>query len=346
MFPFTIMGQVSMKAMVHKTGTEGQWLVQEEVDIAEPGEHEVLVRVGACGVCRTDLHIVEEDLPPLSDAIVPGHEIIGTVERAGKAVSRFAAGDTAGIMWLHAACGRCDYCISGRENLCPQKVFTGYSVNGGYAEYALGREEYMLPVPAGLAPEKAAPLMCSGIIGYRALKLALPGPAGRLGIFGFGGSAHLTVQLAAGMGMDVCVVSRSEEHLKLASQLGASETIQSGVTGLAGLTEKFDSAIVFAPSGNVVKQALESIRPGGKVAVPAVHLDRLPEMDYNGHLFNEKKLFSVEANTRADAKEFLEMALRLGLRSEVEVLPFDRANTALEKLKHSAVNGAVVLRIT
>lgn len=335
-----------MKAMVHRSKREGDWLSQEELDLREPGPGEVLVKIRACGVCRTDLHVVEGDLPEIVRGVVPGHEIVGVVEKTGKSVTGVAAGDEVGMIWLHGACGRCVYCLSGRENLCEAKEFTGYSKNGGYAEYATGREGFVLPLPKGSDPEQIAPFMCSGIIGYRALKLALPPPAGRLGVFGFGGSAHITVQVASKMGIDVCVVSRSDEHLKLARKLGAAETWKSDANTSREIEEKFDSAIVFAPAGEVVKLALECIRPGGKVVVPAVHLDRLPEMDYDSHLFREKHLMSVEANTRQDALDFLKVAFRFGLKSSTEIFSLNQANQALLKLKHGKINGAAVLRIT
>ncbi len=335
-----------MMAMVHRNLTEGKWLEQEEVERKEPEAYEVLVRVKACGVCRTDLHIVEGDLPAVVPGIIPGHEIVGTVEKTGSMVGSVSVGQTVGMMWLHGACGTCEYCIHGMENLCAEKEFTGYSVNGGYAEYATGMEGYVLKLPEGADPEKTAPLLCSGIIGYRALKLAMPPPGGRLGIFGFGGSAHITTQVASKMGIDVCVVSRSEEHLKLARRLGAAETWISGQDTPKEIGRKFDSAIVFAPAGDVAKLALECIRPGGSVAVPAVHLDHVPEMDYKTHLFNERRLFSVEANTRADAIEFIGMAFRLGVRSEVVVEDLGHANSVLRKLKKGKINGAAVLKIT
>lgn len=333
-----------MIAMVHRSEREGDWLSQEEVSIREPGPGEVLVKISACGVCRTDLHIVEGDLPEIVSGLIPGHEIVGVVEKTGKSVTGIVEGDEVGMMWLHGTCGRCAYCLSGRENLCASKEFTGYSVNGGYAEYAIGREGFVLPLPRGSSPEKVAPFMCSGIIGYRALRLALPGPAGRLGVFGFGGSAHITVQLASKMGIDACVVSRSIDHLNLARKLGAAETWKSDANTPRDIGEKFDSAIVFAPAGEVVKMALECIKPGGSVVVPAVHLDSIPEMDYDSHLFREKRLLSVEANTRTDALDFLKVAFRYGLKSETEVFNMGHANRALEKLKHGKINGAAVLR--
>lgn len=335
-----------MRGMVQKTAKEGEWLKTMEVARVGPGKHEVLVRVAACGVCRTDLHIVEGDLPPIARDLIPGHEIVGMVEKTGSGVTRFGVGDRVGMAWLHGACGNCAFCRSGRENLCPSKEFTGYTVNGGYAEYALGREDFILPLPEAWSDERAAPLMCSGIIGYRALKMAMPGPGGRLGIFGFGGSAHITLQIAAGIGFDVCVISRNEEHLRLARRLGAVEVLKSSSDIAAEISEKFDSAIVFAPAGEVVKLALECVKPGGGVAVPAVHLDHIPEMDYKEHLFSEKSLFSVEANTRADAIEFLGMATRLGVKAEVEVMRLEEANRALMKLRQGGVRGAVVLKIT
>lgn len=335
-----------MKVMAQSGREDGRWLSEMEKQTPHPLQDEVLIKVEACGVCRTDLHILQEDLPVLRQELVPGHEVVGTVHSVGKNVAGVSEGDRVGLMWLHGTCGKCPYCTSGRENLCAAKEFTGYSVDGGYGEYAIGREAFLLPLPRYMDAEYLAPLLCSGIIGYRALKLALPPPSGRLGIFGFGGSAHITLQVAARLGADVCVVSRSLRHLQLAETLGAAKTVQSGSDVASEIGEKFDSAIVFAPAGSVVRQALECVKPGGRVAVPAVHLDSIPEMDYSSHLFREKKLFSVEANTRADAQEFIGMAFRLGIRTEVKTFELGQANLALEELLKGRINGAAVLKVT
>ncbi len=333
-----------MKAMVfHDTATgSDQPLTSEDVVIPEPGKGEVLVRVDKCGVCRTDLHIVDGDLPPLLPAVIPGHEIVGHVERVGADVRSFSKGDLVGIPWLHHTCGRCEYCLSGRENLCENKVFTGYSVDGGYAEYAVGEEAYIFPLPPG-DPARMAPFLCAGIIGYRALKIALPRPGGRIGFFGFGGSAHLALQLASKMGYETVAYSRKESHLALARHLGAADTVLTASERPADSKPTLDSAIVFAPAGEVVLQALRELKKGGIVSIAGIHMSPIPSIDYDRNLFGERKILSVEANTRADAQEFLTLAHRLQLESAVSVRPLSQANEALRDLKADRIDGAAVL---
>jgi len=314
----------------------------EELPTPEPGDGEVLVRVERCGVCRTDLHVVEGDLPPLRSSVVPGHEIIGTVVRLGRGVREFAQGDRVGVPWLHRTCGRCEYCASGRENLCERKAFTGYTVNGGYAEYVVADEGYALRLPPGDATHWA-PFLCAGIIGYRALRAALPRPGGRIGFFGFGGSAHLTLQLAARQGFATVAYSRDRPHLELAERLGASETVLTDPAGLARRSPTLDGAVVFAPAGEVVLQALREAKKGATVSIAAIHMTPLPSIDYDRWLFGERKLVSVEANTRADAREFLDLAVRLQLESSVQLRPLTKANEALLDLKNDRIVGAAVL---
>ncbi len=241
-----------MKAMVlnRVAKVETKPLELEEVDVPEPGQNEVLASVEKCGVCRTDLHIVEGDIHPLVQNIIPGHEIVGRIVRTGKNVSTLSEGELVGIPWLHHTCGKCEFCITGRENLCDSKVFTGYTVNGGYCEFVIGEEGYVFKLPVNIDAAKEAPLLCAGIIGYRALKLAFPRPGGRIGFFGFGGSAHLTIQLALKMGYEAVAYSRNPSHLRLAKELGATDTVltKDSNLDLGEYSKRLDSAVVFAPT--------------------------------------------------------------------------------------------------
>ncbi len=333
-----------MRAMVlHKPGpAASRPLRLEELPRPVPGPTELLVRVECCGVCRTDLHVVEGDLPPRLDTVVPGHEVVGTVERVGAEVRTLGVGDRVGVPWLHRTCGRCEYCSTGRENLCDRKLFTGYSVNGGYATQVVGEEGYVFRLPPGDASHWA-PFLCAGIIGYRALKMALPRPGGRIGFFGFGGSAHLTMQLAARQGYDTVAYSRDEAHLALARRLGVSEAVLTDERTLAARSPTLDAAVVFAPAGEVVLQALREVKKGATVSIAAIHLSPIPVLDYDRWLFGERRLVSVEANTRADARELLDLADRLRLESTVQVRPLAQANEALEDLANDRIVGAAVL---
>ena len=336
-----------MRAMVlHKpSSSEAHPLSLEDVKKPEPRVNEVVVQVDKCGVCRTDLHIVEGDLAPQVPAIIPGHEIVGQVTEKGHDVRTLSVGDLVGIPWLHHTCGRCEYCITGRENLCDNKVFTGYTVNGGYAEYAVGEEGYVFRLPSA-DPAKLAPFLCAGIIGYHALKVALPRPGGRIGFFGIGGSAHLALQLASKLGYETVGYSRNPAHLELARTLGASETVNTIDDPTAHARPSLDSAIVFAPVGEAVIQALRELKKGGCLSIAAIHMSPIPTIDYDRYLFGERKIVSVEANTRADAREFLDLATRLKLESTVSVKPLERANEALHELKTGQVVGALVLDCT
>ena len=333
-----------MKAMVLRTpsSAESRPLRLEEVPTPEPREGEVLVRVDKCGVCRTDLHEVEGDLPPRLSAVIPGHEIVGTVARLGENVRSVSEGDRVGLPWLHSTCGRCEYCTTGRENLCERKEFTGYTTHGGYAPYVLGREGYLLRLPPGDA-SRWDPFLCAGIIGYRALKLALPRPGGRIGFFGFGGSAHLTLQVASRLGFATVAYSRDAAHLELARKLGASETVLLEKGSLAGRTPTLDAAVVFAPAGEVVLQVLPELKKGATVSIAAIHMSPIPAIDYDRYLSGERKITSVEANTRSDAKELLDLAARHGLESTVQLRRLTEANEALLDLKRGRVTGALVL---
>jgi alcohol dehydrogenase, propanol-preferring len=333
-----------MRAMVlpADSGPGPQRLRPQELPTPEPQDGEVLLRVERCGVCRTDLHIVDGDLPRLHRAVIPGHEVVGTITKVGPGVRTLTVGQRVGVPWLRSTCGRCEFCVTGRENLCAEKRFTGYTEDGGYAEYVTGVEGYVFPLPSG-DPDRLAPFLCAGIIGYRALKLAAPRPGGRIGFFGFGASAHLALQVAARLGFETVAYSRSPQHLDLARRLGASETVLTGGPDDPSRTPTLDAGIVFAPAGPVVLAALAELKKGATLSIPAIHLSPIPAIDYDRLLFGERRLVSVESNTREDAREFLELAGRLGLESAVSVRPLAEANEALDELRAGRVVGAVVL---
>jgi len=333
-----------MKAMVlgRPAPVESHPLRLEEVPTPDPQEGEILIRVEKCGVCRTDLHVVEGDLAPQLPTVIPGHEVVGSVARVGRQVRSVAEGARVGVPWLHYTCGRCEYCTTSRENLCDRKLFTGYTVNGGYAEYVVGRDGYFLPLPSGDAA-RIAPFLCAGIIGFRALKAALPRPRGRIGFFGIGGSAHLTLQLASRMGYETVAYSRNPEHLDLARRLGAAETVLVGKPTLPRPSPTLDGAVVFAPAGEVVLEALRELKKGATVAIAAIHMTPIPPIDYDRYLFGERRIVSIEANSRSDAQEFLDLAVRHHLESAVRLLPLTKANEALCELKAGRVSGTLVL---
>ena len=337
-----------MKAMVlHKVAKAEKHplMFEEDFEIPTPKDNEVLVKIDKCGVCRTDLHIIEGDIPSLVSPIIPGHEIVGKVTLVGANVRTISKGDRVGISWLHRTCGRCEFCITSRENLCDNKVYTGYTVNGGYSQYAVGEEGFVFKLSKDSDSTKQAPFLCAGIIGYRALKLALPRPGGTIGFFGFGGSAHLTLQLASKLGYETVAYSRNASHLELARELGASRTVLLNHQDTNGKNsgQSLDSAIVFAPAGSVVLQALRELKKGGQLAIPAIHMNAIPPIDYDRYLFGERKIISVESNTRADAEEFLKLAERLGLESKTTVRDLEEANEALIDLKNGNINGAFVV---
>ena len=301
----------------------------------QPGH--VLLRVHACGVCRTDLHIVEGELSPRQPGMIPGHQIVGEV--VGGATEEIALGSRVGVSWLGGTDGSCPYCRRGLENLCDSPTFTGYSVPGGYAEYALARADFVFPLPAALDDLHAAPLLCAGIIGFRSLRVAGVEHGERVGLFGFGASAHLAIAVLRSWNCDAYVSTRGESHRKLAALLGAawvgSETDKPPV--------ELDRAITFAPSGDVVIAALGSLRKGGVVAINAIHLDRIPQFDYDRLLWGERQLRSVANMTRADARDFLALTAQIGLRPKVTVFSLDQANEALIAVKNDAVDGAAVI---
>ena len=305
----------------------------------EPGGREVLVRVEACGVCRTDLHLAEGDLAPRRPGTVPGHEVVGRVESVGPEATRFRVGDRVGIAWLRGTCGSCGWCRSGRENLCPRAEFTGWDADGGYAELTLVDEAFAYPVPEELSAEKAAPLLCSGIVGYRALKRATLPPGGRLGIYGFGASAHLVAQIALKQGAVVHVMTRSERAQRLALDLGAASA-----TGAADPPpEPIDAAIMFAPVGQLVPPMMRALDRCGIGFIAGIHLSDVPGLVYEHELFYEKELRSVTANTRADGEELLRLAATLDIEPTTTAHPLEDAAKTLRDLSADAYEGAAVL---
>jgi len=306
-----------------------------------PAAHELLLEVNVCGVCRTDLHLAEGDLAPQHACVVPGHEAVGVVLEAGAECSRFRTGDRVGVAWLGGTCGRCRYCRRGDENLCRSPVFTGWNRDGGYAEYMTVAEDFAYPVPSAFTDEQAAPLLCSGIIGYRALKRAALPVGGRLGIYGFGSSAHITAQLALKQGASVYVMTRSASARSLALELGAEYAGDADEVPPVPL----DSAILFAPAGELVPVALRALDRGGTLAIAGIYLSAIPPIDYGTELFFERQVRSVTANTRADGNEFLALAARLSLALTTTVYPFDAAAKALEDLAADRVTGSAVLRV-
>jgi propanol-preferring alcohol dehydrogenase len=317
-------------------------LVLVERPVPIPSRGEVLVRVRVCGVCRTDLHLAEGELAPRSRHVVPGHEVVGEVVRLGEGASRFRTGDRVGIAWLRHTCGACRWCRAGRENLCPQSRYTGWDADGGYAEFAVAPEAFGYRVPASFGDEQAAPLLCAGIIGYRSLLRAQLPAGGRLGIYGFGASAHLTAQLAIAQGAEVHVLTRGQEARELALQLGAASVGGPFDPAPAPL----DAAIIFAPAGELVPLALESLGPSGTLALAGIHMSDIPALDYQRHLFGERTVCSVTSNTRRDGEEFLVLAQRLGVQVTTTPVPFERADVALRDLAEGRVRGAAVLTLT
>ena len=317
----------------------GKPLRRIERPIPLPGQGQVRLHVHTCGVCRTDLHLAEGDLSPRGHLVIPGHEVVGVVDQVGPGCSRFAEGDRVGIPWLARTCGTCRFCIAGRENLCLAPLFTGWDLDGGYAEYAVVDEGFAYTIPSVFSDEEAAPLLCAGIIGYRALSRCQLPPGGRLGIYGFGGSAHLTAQVALADGARVHVLTRSTDAQKLAMDLGATS-----VGGEAeSPPEPLDAAILFAPVGTLVPPALAALDRGGVLVVAGIHLTDIPPLNYEKHLFEERALCSVTANTRHDGNEFLDIAARISIRVSTTPYRIDQADQALEDLASDRVNGAAVL---
>jgi len=309
----------------------------EEIPKPEARAGYLLLRMRACGVCRTDLHIVEGELPQRLNPLIPGHQIVGEV--VGGETQEIPVGTRVGVSWIGGVDGTCAYCRRGLENLCDAPTFTGYTTHGGYAEYALARADFAFPLPEALDDLHCAPLLCAGIIGFRSIRVAGVEKGDRVGLFGFGASAHLAISVLRAWGCDVYVSTRGTSHRELAKSLGA--------TWVGSETEKppveLDRAITFAPSGDVAVAALSSLRKGGVVAINAIHLDRIPEFNYDRLLWGERQIRSVANMARSDARDFLQTASEIGLKPQITVFPLDRANEALAAVKNDSVNGAAVL---
>ncbi|HJT22865.1 MAG TPA: zinc-dependent alcohol dehydrogenase family protein [Nitrospira sp.] len=332
-----------MKAMVlsRTASVSAAPLELREVSVPTPGPGQLLVRVICCGVCRTDLHVVEGELPDPALPLIPGHETVGIVAGTGQGVTVRTVGERVGIAWLQGTCGVCEFCRSGRENLCLQARFTGYRVHGGYAEYALVSERFAYPIPSAFSDEEAAPLLCAGIIGYRALRLSGIQPGQRLGLYGFGASAHIAIQIARHWGCEVYVCSLRAEHQRLARELGAR--------WVGGAAEQppvpLHGAIMFAPAGELVPPALRALDRGGTLALAGIHMSQVPPLEYDRDLFGERVLRSVTANTKQDGEDLLREAAAIPIRPRTQSFRLEEANQALQALKAGTIQGAGVLTI-
>ena len=313
----------------------------ETKPVPNPGHGEVLVEVLTCGVCRTDLHVVDQELPVHHPGVTPGHQIVGRVVELGGGVTRVAEGDLVGIAWLRHTCGICRWCRSGRENLCPASRYTGWDDDGGYAELAIAEEAYLYTLPPDSDPVATAPLLCAGIIGYRALSRANLPDGGNLGLYGFGSSAHITAQIAMAAGAQIFVMTRGEKSRQLARSMGATF-----VGGEAEMPPSpLDSAIIFAPAGNLVPPALKATTRGGTVSLAGIHMTDLPPLVYEDDLFYERDLRTVTANTRADGEALLRVALALKVAPEVTTYPFDQVDRALDDLRAGGMSGSLVIQV-
>jgi len=311
-----------------------------EVPMPQPKSGEVLVRVRACGVCRTDLHVIEGELPPRKSPVIPGHQVVGVIEKRGEGAQRFAAGARVGVAWLYRTDGTCEYCRSGAENLCDNPGFTGYSVDGGYADYIVAPEDFVYTIPESFPDEQAAPLLCAGIIGFRSLRLSVTKAGGRLGFYGFGAAAHVAIQVARHWGIEVYASTRDARHQKLAMELGA---VWAGGT-LDEPPKKLDAAIVFAPAGEIIPAALKALKKGGVLVLGGIHMSPIPSFSYD-LLYQERMIRSVANNTRKDGEDFLRVAAEIPIRTRVQIFPLHEANRALNALKNDAIPGAAVLRV-
>jgi alcohol dehydrogenase, propanol-preferring len=311
----------------------------QDLPIPTPKAHQVLVKIHVCGVCRTDLHVVEGELSGIALPLIPGHQAVGTVVQLGPEVSEMKEGDRVGIAWLQGTCGQCEFCTTGRENLCLRATFTGYQVDGGYAEYAVVPARFAYPIPSIFSDEEAAPLLCAGIIGYRALRLSGIKPGQRLGLYGFGASAHIAIQIARHWGCQVYVSSLKPEHQKLAKQLGAVWVGGAGDTP----PDKLHGSIIFAPAGELVPPALRALERGGTLALAGIHMSPIPSLDYDQDVFGERVIRSVTANTRQDGLDLLREAAAIPIKPHTIRFPLEQANRALQELKAGTFQGAAVL---
>jgi alcohol dehydrogenase, propanol-preferring len=312
-----------------------------DVPVPAPAENEVLVRVSCCGVCRTDLHVVEGELPPRKSPVIPGHQVVGVVEKRGSSARRLPVGSRVGIAWLHCTDGTCAYCRAGAENLCDHPSFTGYTVDGGYTEYIVAPEDFVYAIPERFPDDQAAPLLCAGIIGFRSLRLSGIKQGGKLGFYGFGAAAHVAIQVALHWNVEVHAMTRDVRHQKLAMELGAKWT--GGMFDQP--PEKLDAAIVFAPAGEIVPAALKALRKGGTLALGGIHMSPIPSFDYD-LLYEERVIRSVANNTRQDGLDFLRVAAEIPIRTHVQIFPLNEANRALNALKNDAIPGAAVLKVS
>lgn len=332
-----------MKAMILREPQPIAKNPLELVDIStpEPGHKEIRVQVLVCGICHTDLHVAEGELSPMKEAVIPGHQVVGVVEKLGKDAKRFKEGDRVGIAWLNSTCGKCSFCQRDHENLCENAQFTGYHVDGGYAQYAIIPEDFAYPIPEQFTDREAAPLLCAGIIGYRALRLSQIMPGQRLGLYGFGASAHVVIQVALHWGCEVYVFTRSQEHRQLARKLGTHWTGQAKDDP----PKMLDSAIIFAPVGDLVIDALRVLNKGGTVALAGIYMTPIPQLDYTKHLYYEKTIRSVTASTRKDGNELLKLATEIPIKTETQIFALEEANRALQLLKEGKISGAGVLEM-
>ena len=331
-----------MRAMVLATpgAIDGTPLHLEEITLPLPGPGEVRVEVRCCGLCHTDLHTVEGELPLPKLPLIPGHQIVGFVDAVGRGVRTLKSGDRVGIPWLHWTCGQCAYCRMGLENLCEYAKFTGYQVDGGYAEFAVVHEDFAYPIPKIFSDENAAPLLCAGIIGYRSYRLSGVRRGERLGLYGFGASAHLVLQFARHLGCEVYVFTRGQSHRDLAKKLGAAWT----GTAEEAPPNLVDAAIIFAPAGSLLPHALRNLLKAGTLALAGITMSQIPALDYS-LLYHERAIRSVANSTRQDCREFLELAAEVPLQTEIQIFELEEANEALQALKRSEINGAGVLQI-
>jgi propanol-preferring alcohol dehydrogenase len=319
-------------------GVHSNPLVWTDAPDPTPGRGEVLIRVKVCGVCRTDLHVVEGELPPRKSPVIPGHQVVGKIVALGEGASRFALGTRVGVPWLHQADGTCEYCRASAENLCDQLSFTGYTVDGGYAEYAVAPENFIYAIPSSFDDEQAAPLLCAGIIGFRCLRLAAVKKGARLGFYGFGSAAHLAIQVARHWGIEVYASTRGEKHQQLAKKLGAVWT----GNALDEPPSKLDAAVIFAPAGEIVPAALKALKKGGVLVLGGIHMSPIPSFDYD-LLYQERVIRSVANNTRQDGEDFLRVAAEIPIHSQVAMFALRDANRALQELKADRINGSAVL---
>ena len=332
-----------MRAMVLREPrpAEESPLELRDVPTPEPGPGEIRIRVRACAICRTDLHIAEGDLNLKKSPIVPGHQIVGVVDACGRGVRSLREGDRVGVAWVHSTCGDCSYCRKNLENLCDRARFTGWDVDGGYADYAVAPESFAYTLARSFDDLQAAPLLCAGIVGYRSFRLSGAQRGDRMGLYGFGASAHIILQVARHMGCEVYVFTRTEGHQKLARQMGAAWVGKAEETP----PEKLDAAVIFAPVGSLVLEALRVLRKGGTVSLADITMSPIPEIDYDRLLYHERVIRSVANATREDAREFLRNASEIPVRTEIETFRLEDANQALQAVKRSAIRGAAVLSI-